>query len=280
MRDSRRVSILRIDDAKSHRIDDDVVIEEPLEIRVNGDSVSVTMRTPGDDFDLAVGLLCTEGIIRSRDEIGTIAYCPDEEQPELRNVVNVVLVDPARKIESSRRFWSNSSCGLCGKATLDAIHQSCQQITSSIRVSSDLLFSLPSQLRQAQANFERTGGIHAVALFDERGSLLVLREDIGRHNAVDKVLGAAFVGGLPLSETVMMVSGRLGFEIAQKAVVGGVPIVASISAASSLAVELAAEFGLTAIGFLRGRSMNVYSHPERITGFPLETVGGHRPPLQ
>jgi len=264
MRDSRRVSVLKIDGNRSQAADDDVVIEEPLEVRVNGDSVSVTMRTPGDDFDLAVGLLWTEGIIRSSAEIGTIAYFPDEEQPELKNIVNVVLVDNTRKIESSRRFWSNSSCGLCGKATLDAIRQSCQPISSSIQVSSELLQSIPSRLRQAQSNFERTGGIHAVALFDVEGMLLVLREDIGRHNAVDKVLGAALMRGLPLPETVMMVSGRLGFEIAQKAVVAGIPVVASISAASSLAIELATSFGMTAIGFLRGRTMNVYSHPERI----------------
>jgi len=264
MRDSRRVPVLKIDERKPEQVDDDVVIEEPLEIRVNGDSLSVTMRTPGDDFDLAIGLLWTEGIIRGREEIGTIGYCPDEEQPELKNIVNVVLVDVNQKIESSRRFWSNSSCGLCGKATLDAIHQVCRPIASSIGVSSDLLFSLPLRLRQAQANFERTGGIHAVALFDQQGSLLVLREDIGRHNAVDKVLGAALVGRLSLSDTIMMVSGRLGFEIAQKALVAGVPVVASISAASSLAIELATEFGMTTIGFLRGRSMNIYSNPERI----------------
>jgi FdhD protein len=264
MRDSKRVSILKIEEHRPERLDDDVVIEEPLEVRVNGESITVTMRTPGDDFDLAVGLLWTESIIRSRDEIGTIAYCPDEEQPELKNVVNVGLVDSKRKIESSRRLWSNSSCGLCGKATLDSIHQACRPIVSSLQVSSQLLFSLPSRLREAQANFERTGGIHAVALFDSHGSLLVLREDIGRHNAVDKVLGAALVGGLSLQETIMMVSGRLGFEIAQKAVVAGVPIVASISAASSLAIELATEFGMTAIGFLRGQSMNVYSSPERV----------------
>ena len=264
MRDSRRVPVLKIDERQPEQVEDDVVIEEPLEIRVNGDSLSVTMRTPGDDFDLAVGLLRTEGIIRTREEIGTIAYCPDEDQPELKNIVNVVLIDARRKIESSRRLWSNSSCGLCGKATLESIHQLCQPIASSITVSSDLLFSLPLRLRQAQANFERTGGIHAVGLFDRQGSLLVLREDIGRHNAVDKVLGAALLGGLSLSATIMMVSGRLGFEIAQKGLVAGVPVVASISAASSLAIELATEFGMTTIGFLRGRSMNVYSHPERI----------------
>ena len=256
--------MLKLDEEHPKHIEDEVVVEEPLEIRVNGESITVTMRTPGNDFDLAIGLLWTEGIIRSGDEIGTIAYCPNEDQPELKNVVNVGLVDVNRKVQSSRTSWSTSSCGLCGKATLDAIHQVCRPVTSTITVDYDVLCSLPSGLRQAQANFERTGGIHAVALFDAQGSLLVLREDIGRHNAVDKVLGAALVGNLALSETVMMVSGRLGFEIAQKAVVAGIPILASISAPSSLAVDLAAEFGMTAIGFLRGRSMNVYTHPERV----------------
>src|SRR5262252_9239770 len=155
MRGSKRVTVLKIDEKQPQRLDDDVVIEEPLEIRVNGESVTVTMRTPGHDFDLAIGLLWTEGIIRSREEIGTIAYCPDEEQPELKNIVNVGLVDSRRKIESSRRLWSNSSCGLCGKATLEAIHQACRPIESSLKVSADLLLSLPARLRQAQANFER-----------------------------------------------------------------------------------------------------------------------------
>src|SRR5882762_4325688 len=211
MRDLQRLQVLKLDDERLQHTEDDVVVEEPLEIRVNGDSVSVTMRTPGDDFDLAVGLLWTEGIIRSADEIGTIAYCPDvhhifqlrlvfvgavcdrpdEDQPELKNVVNVGLVDANRKLESSRRLWSNSSCGLCGKATLEAIHQVCRPIDSRVTVDYELLCALPSRLRQSQANFERTGGIHAVGLFDTRGNLLVVREDIGRHNAVDKVLGAA-----------------------------------------------------------------------------------------
>jgi FdhD protein len=264
MRDFKHVPIVKIDEREARRIEDDVVMEEPLEIRVNGESFTVTMRTPGDDFDLAVGLLWTEGIIKSRDEIGTIAYCPDEEQPELKNVVNVILVDSGRKLESSRRLWSNSSCGLCGKATLDSIRRVCVPVISTLSVSQDLLYSLPSRLRQAQANFERTGGIHAVGLFDSKGSLLILREDIGRHNAVDKVLGAALVSELAMSQAIMMVSGRLGFEIAQKALTAGIPLVASISAPSSLAVELANDFGMTTVGFLRGRSMNVYSHPERV----------------
>src|SRR5215468_7899842 len=152
MRDSSRVSIVRVDETQSQRVDDDVVMEEPLEIRVNGESVSVTMRTPGDDFDLAVGLLWTEGIIKSQDEIGTIAYCPDEDQPDLKNIVNVVLVDTRRKLESARRLWSNSSCGLCGKATLESIHQACGPVTSNVTVAYDLVCSLPPRLRLAQAN--------------------------------------------------------------------------------------------------------------------------------
>ena len=265
MRGLTRVQVLKLDEKHLQHIEDDVVVEEPLEIRVNGESFSVTMRTPGDDFDLAVGLLWTEGIIHSAGEIGTIAYCPDEEQPELRNIVNVGLVDRGRKLESSRRLWSNSSCGLCGKATLESIHQACRRIDSGVRVRYDILCALPSRLRQAQLNFDRTGGIHAAALFDPSGQLLLLREDLGRHNAVDKLLGAALRGGtMRLSETVMMVSGRLGFEIAQKALAAGVPIVVSISAPSSLAIELGKDFGMTVIGFLRGPSMNVYTHAERV----------------
>src|ERR1700704_411972 len=150
MRDLQRLQVLKLDDERLQHTEDDVVVEEPLEIRVNGESVSVTMRTPGDDFDLALGLLWTEGIIKSRDEIGTIAYCPDEEQPELKNIVNVGLVDAKRTLEPSRRLWSNSSCGLCGKATLEAIHQVCRPIVSGVTVTSDLMCSLPSRLRAAQ----------------------------------------------------------------------------------------------------------------------------------
>src|SRR5216117_3002748 len=156
MQDLTRVRVVKLDEKHLQHIEDDVVVEEPLEVRVNGESFTVTMRTPGDDFDLAIGLLWTERIIQSAREIGTIAYCPNEEQPELKNIVNVGLVDANRKLESSRRLWSNSSCGLCGKATLDAIHQVCEPIVSGITVSYELLCSLPSRLRQAQANFERT----------------------------------------------------------------------------------------------------------------------------
>src|SRR6516165_3434293 len=169
---SKRVPILKIESQRQRGVDDDIVVEEPLEIRVNGESLTVTMRTPGDDFDLAVGLLWTEQLIGSRDEIGTIAYCADEEQPELKNVVNVVLVDRNRKLESSRRQWSSSSCGLCGKATLDAIRRVCQPVTAGGVIREELLCSFPARLREAQANFERTGGIHAAGLFDTKGEML------------------------------------------------------------------------------------------------------------
>jgi FdhD protein len=264
MSDVKRFPVVKLDEKQQKHTEDEVVVEEPLEVRVNGESISVIMRTPGNDFDLTIGLLLTEGIIHSRDEIGTVAYCPDEQEPELKNVVNVGLLDAKRKLKSSRLSWSSSSCGLCGKATLEAIHQDCKPIRSAAAASYHVLCSLPLRLRQAQSNFDRTGGIHAAALFDLQGSLLVLREDIGRHNAVDKILGAALTAKLTLDKTIMMVSGRLGFEIAQKALIGGIPIVASISAPSSLALNLADDFQMTAIGFLRGGSMNIYTHPERV----------------
>ena len=264
MRDLKAVSVLHLNEEQDSLVQDEVVVEEPLEIRVNGTSMAVTMRTPGHDFDLARGFLFTEGIIHSRDEIATLAYCPDEEQPELKNIISVGLSDPNRKIQSSRSLWSTSSCGLCGKATLDAIRQVTKPVVSAAAVAYDVLRSLPERLREAQANFQRTGGIHAVGLFDVQGNLLLLREDIGRHNAVDKVVGAALDNQISFSNTVMMVSGRLGFEIAQKALVAEIPVVASISAPSSLAIELANDFQMTTIGFLRGSSMNVYTHPERV----------------
>jgi FdhD protein len=265
MRDVKRFPVVKLDEKHQKDIEDEVVVEEPLEVRVNGESISVIMRTPGNDFDLTTGLLLTEGIIHSCDEIGTIAYCPDETDPELKNVVNVGLLDAKRKLKSSRWSWSSSSCGLCGKATLDAIHQECKPITSAVTASYDVVCSLPLRLRQAQSNFDRTGGIHAAGLFDLKGRLLMLREDIGRHNAVDKMLGASLTAKLPMDKTIMMVSGRLGFEIAQKALVAGIPIVASVSAPSSLALDLAGDFQMTAIGFLRGGSMNIYTHPERVS---------------
>src|SRR5262245_50728122 len=265
MRDAKRVSVLKLKGNAINDVEDDVVVEEPLEIRVNNCSAGVTMRTPGHDFDLAAGFLWTECYISRLDEIGTIAYCPDEEHPELRNVVNVTLVDTHRQFESPRRAWSSSSWALCSKSTLDAIRNTIKPCESPLTIGRDILVQLPEKMLLSQPNFSRTGGIHAAALFDPFGKLILIREDLGRHNAVDKVLGAALCERANPVGLVLVVSGRLGFEIAQKAAVAGIPIVASVSAPSSLAIELAAEFGITAVGFVRGNSMNIYSHPERVT---------------
>jgi len=264
MDDTRHVKVLRCEGTERARLDDDIVVEEPLEIRVNNSSIGVTMRTPGADFNLAVGQLWTEGIIHTFAEIGTIAYCPNEDEPELRNVINVMLLDSSFALESTRRTWANSSCGLCGKSTIESIHRRFKRVSDSTVVDYQTLFELPERMRRYQTNFERTGGIHAAALFDASGRLVLIREDLGRHNAVDKVLGASLYAGVDTGEMILMVSGRLGFEIAQKAAVAGIPIIASVSAPSSLAVELANEFGITAAGFVRDRSMNIYSHPHRV----------------
>ncbi len=263
-RDTEQVSVRKSDVSGEQKSLDHVVVEEPMEIRLNGESLVVAMRTPGDDLDLAAGFLLTDGWIRSVADVGTLAFCPDEDHPDLKNVVEAQLVDKARPVRADRSIWANSSCGLCGKATLESIRQNSVPIESKVTVQHDLVSELPQRMFEHQVNFGQTGGIHAAGLFDVTGKLLFVREDIGRHNAVDKVVGAALrADNLPDAVT-MIVSGRLGFEIAQKALVAGIPIVASVSAPSSLALDLAREFGLTAIGFVRGDSMNIYTHPERI----------------
>jgi FdhD protein len=270
MQSVQDVSLLSLDEVEAKTIDDEVVVEEPLEIRVNGVSLGITMRTPGDDFDLARGFLWTEGLVQTPEEIGTIAYCPDEERPDLMNVVNVQLTDRNRQIAQIRNTWMNSSCGICGKTTVEAIRKGTRPVRSTLAVDRGALNEMPERLRAQQQLFSRTGGIHAAGLFDFRAALLAIREDIGRHNAVDKVLGAAWDKGIPTNEAILMVSGRLGFEILQKAVAAGIPIVASVSAPSSLAISLAAELGVTAIGFVRGSSMNIYTHPYRVTYGPSQ----------
>ncbi|MBI3418303.1 MAG: formate dehydrogenase accessory sulfurtransferase FdhD [Verrucomicrobia bacterium] len=243
---------------------DDLAVEEPLEIRVDSRPISVTMRTPGHDDELAAGFLLTEGLVRRRADIAKIQRYPRNEQG---NVVNVFLspdvaVDFARL---TRHVFASSSCGLCGKATIDAVHQHFKPIKTKMRVTGALLASLPELLRREQPMFTQTGGLHAAAIFDARGRLVVLREDVGRHNAVDKVLGRALLDdSLPLNRHILLVSGRASFEIQQKALAARVPIVAAVSAPSSLAVEFARASGQTLVGFLRGERMNVYSRPERI----------------
>jgi FdhD protein len=242
-------------------VQDSIAAEDPLEIRVAGAPLTVTMRTPGHDLELAAGFLFTEGIIASTDQIARIRVVVPQNGTK-SNVVDVELKDTSFDADDLRRnFFAASSCGICGKASIEAIRtRGLPHPDRAFRFEAELLCSLPERLRGEQAVFGRTGGLHAAALFDATGTLMAVREDIGRHNAVDKVIGWALLERrLPLKAHVMLVSGRGGFEIVQKTLAAGIPILASVSAPSSLAVKLAREFGLTLVGFLRGRRFVVYS---------------------
>jgi len=252
---------------------DTLAVEEPLEIRIGGEALSVTMRTPGDDFDLAAGLLHAEGVIGAAADLAAMRVCADtgESGRPTYNVVDVTLAPgvPAPDPSLTRAFYTTSACGVCGTTSIDALRKRArfELTTDAVRLAPAVLRGLPDTLRQAQRVFDRTGGLHAAGLFDEEGALLALREDVGRHNAVDKVVGWALREGLlPLTGRVLMVSGRASFELVQKAVLAGIPALAAVSAPSSLAVDLAAESGLTLIGFLRGDSMNVYTGEDRLAG--------------
>ena len=249
------------------RAGDELAEEEPLEIRVKGRAVSVTMRTPGHDEELAAGFLLTEGMIRRRQDVIGVQPCAHDRGGG--NVVNVVLAPeaPVDFDRLTRHVFASSSCGLCGKATIDSVFQRFEPIapTPHPLVDAATLLQLPDRLRRAQATFARTGGLHAAAIFTAAGDLVVAREDVGRHNAVDKVLGYGLLNNvLPFDRHVLMVSGRSSFEIMQKALAGRVPVVAAVSAPSSLAAHFATESGQTLVGFLRGERMNVYSEPGRI----------------
>ncbi len=249
---------------------DSLATEEPMEIRAGGpgqeaEAVAVTMRTPGGDFELAVGFLFTEGLIDAGD-VHRVAYCdnvPGEDQQY--NIVSVTLDEPLDRARLHRNFAATSSCGICGKAALDDVEVRCAPVAPGPEVSADVLVSLPERLRAGQKVFARTGGLHAAGLFTPEGELVTLREDVGRHNAVDKVIGEQLLAGrLPLSGHVLQVSGRASFEIVQKAAVAGIPIVSAVSAPSSLAVEAGERFGMTIVGFVRDGGCNVYAHPERV----------------
>ena len=247
---------------------DYLVGEEPLEIRVNGHALSVTMRTPGHDLELAAGFLFTEGIISRADQILSIEHASECKPTERGNIVDVKLAPDVKwDLEKSRRnFFAASSCGICGKATIEAVRARCVRLANAkSRVSPEAICAMPDKLRAQQQNFARTGGLHAAGLFAASGELLAEREDIGRHNAVDKIVGWALrENKLPLAERVLLVSGRGGFEIVQKAAVAGVPVVASVSACSSLAVQFARELRMTLIGFLRGPRFVIYCGDDRV----------------
>jgi FdhD protein len=248
---------------------DDLAAEEPLEIRIRRAPLAVTMRTPGQDIDLAMGFLLTEGMIGAATDVVTAQLCAGTDSPNTYNVVDVVLADhvPPPETDPSRNFYTTSSCGVCGKASIDAVRTRSRFDVAGdpLTIPAATLADLPGKLRAAQRTFDRTGGLHAAGLFTTAGDLVVLREDVGRHNAVDKVIGWALRDDrLPLAGHVLLVSGRASFELTQKAWMAGIPLLAAVSAPSTLAAELADEAGITLVGFLRDRSMNVYAGAQRV----------------
>jgi FdhD protein len=272
----RTKSIVHIGAADAAFAREDVLaVEEPLEIRVGGRSVAVVMRTPGHDRELAAGFLVTEGIVRSRDDVLDLVRCATRREPDVsggetdetpvvpsENVLDVVLAPTAQVNWSklTRHVFTSSSCGICSKATIEAVQASFSPLAGGLHPRREVLVALPERLRAAQAGFAATGGLHASALFTADGALEVLREDVGRHNALDKVIGHAFLTErLPLAGRILLVSGRVSFELVQKALAAGIPCVVAISAPTTAAVEFAERAGQTLVGFLRGERMNVYA---------------------
>lgn len=245
-----------------------VTTEDPLEIRLHGQAIAVIMRTPLDDFDLAAGFLLTEGIISGPNQLGTISYCKEADPPNLENIIEVSLTDDVDFDfdRLKRNFYASSSCGVCGKASIDHIETQAPPLSDGdFSLSAETIYGLSDTLRAQQQVFDKTGSLHAAGLFDINGQLLELREDVGRHNAVDKLFGSFVLRGqLPPTKTLLMVSGRTSFEIVQKARMAGISMVAAVSAPSSLAVDLAIEAGMTLVGFLRDRSFNTYSGIHRV----------------
>lgn len=257
------------EDGKLHAASpDSVVTEEPLEIRLRGQSIAITMRTPGHDDELTTGFLFSENILRQRADLVEVAYCHDTPAESRGNIINVFISPkcPFQPSQFERHFFTSSSCGVCGRAAIEQIQSHHPPLQEDVvKFPAAILNQLPDRLRRAQNTFEKTGGVHGAALFDATGNLMVSREDVGRHNAVDKVLGHAFLNELPTTNSVLLVSGRVSFEITQKALAGRIPLIAAISAPSSLAVQCADENNQTLVAFLRDNTMNIYTGAQRIT---------------
>lgn len=264
------VQVVAVDDHGPHRRPDRLVTEEPMEVRVHGPRqepapFAVTMRTPGNDFELAAGLCLTEGIISGPDDVERISYCVDGAGTQLFNVVTVRIRRPVADDVRARRILATSACGVCGKTVLDDVEVRCDPVGAGPVVAGTVISSLPARLRDRQRLFGETGGLHAAARFTPAGELVAVREDVGRHNALDKLAGNALLErALPLASDVLLVSGRLSFELVQKAAVAGITVLCAVSAPSSLAVAAAERFGQTVVGFVREGRFNVYAHPERV----------------
>jgi FdhD protein len=262
---TRQFEVVQVRGGNRRTQPDRAATEEPLEIRLHGRSFAVIMRTPGHDRELSAGFLLSERVISTSDDIGAIAHCADADA---ENIVNVTLTDESildRTLADRRQVTTNSSCGLCGRRTIESLIVTLPPLAPRWSIDPSILIALPNRLRSAQAAFDMTGGLHAAALFTSDGSIVEVAEDVGRHNAVDKVIGRMLLReALPLSTHILCVSGRTSYEIVQKAVIAGIPLVAAVSAPSSLAIDLAAASGLTLVGFVRGNSFNIYTHPERI----------------
>ena len=270
-RNATPVRVLSVRGGHRSERPDVVASEEPMEIRAHGPGqepvrVAVTMRTPGGDFELAAGFLFTEGLI-GPDDVRQVAYCDDVDAEDQRyNVITIALAERFDEDRLHRNFFATSSCGVCGKAALEDVEVRCAPIPAGFRVSAETIVELPGRLRSAQRVFDRTGGLHAAGLFTGDGDVVTVREDVGRHNAVDKTIGEQLLAGtLPLADRIMQVSGRVSFEIVQKAAVAGVPVLSAVGAPSSLAVDAAERLGVTIVGFVRDGGCNVYSGAERIT---------------
>lgn len=267
---SAAVRVVELDDGASRSRRDRVAVEEPLELRVAGPDgvttrVAVTMRTPGDDFALAAGFLLTEGVLADASSIAQIRYCSDvEDEAQRYNVVTVHLRHAFDATTLQRSFYATSSCGVCGKAAIEHLEVACPVLVDDLRIDAAVLLELPDRLRAAQRAFDRTGGIHATGLFSATGELLLAREDVGRHNAMDKALGTRLIAGARPVAAIALVSGRASFELVQKAAVAGCPVVVAVGAPSSLAVEVAADRGITLCGFVREGRANVYTWPGRV----------------
>ena len=264
------VDVVRVGPDADAASQDVAATEEPLEIRLGGQQFVVIMRTPGADEELTAGFLLSEQIVRQPEDISTMRYCTDEDGRDAPNALNVWLAGDAAPraaaaLAGRRHVTANSACGVCGRRSIDDLMEGSRRVHSDMTVSRATIAALPDRLRAAQTTFDETGGLHAAGLFDGAGNLIAVAEDVGRHNAVDKVIGAELLKGhAPLTDRILFVSGRTSFEIVQKAVVAGVPVVASVSAPSSLAVELAREANVTLLGFVRGRTFNIYAGAERV----------------